>query len=76
MNNDRRKELTKAFGLIEEAKSILEDVAGEERDAYDNMPESMQSSERGEKISENADQLDEAVSSLESAISNIETAQE
>lgn len=65
MNNERRKELDKALRLISEAQSIIETCANDEREAYDNMPEGLQSSEKGEKADEYATQLEEMASQLE-----------
>lgn len=74
MNNERRKEIEKARGLIEEAKAILINAQADEETAYDNMPESMQGSERGEKVQAAADTLQTAVDSLEEVDSNLEEA--
>lgn len=72
MNKDRRAEIAKAISLLQsisdvvsEAKSIVENAASEERDYYDNMPENMQSGERGEQASQAADQLEEVQSTLD-----------
>ena len=45
MNNDRRKRIDQAVALIEEAKSIIEEVTEAESEVYENMPENLQSSE-------------------------------
>lgn len=73
MNDARRKELKKAVSLIDDAKEKLLEARGivdiardEEQDAYDNLPESLQESEKGEAINDNIDRLDEAVYELES----------
>lgn len=58
MNAARRKELSKAIDLIEQAKEIISAVAEEEREAYDNLPEGLQESEMGEKMNEIADDLE------------------
>lgn len=58
MNAQRRKEIAKAIALIEDAIAILDYVAEEEREAYDNLPESLQLSERGERIEECADAIE------------------
>lgn len=50
MNKARRKELEKAKDLLEQAQSIIEAVQEEEQEAFDNMPEGLQSSERGEQM--------------------------
>ena len=40
MNKARRKELGKAFDLVCQAKDILEAVKAEERESYENLPDS------------------------------------
>lgn len=64
MNNPRRKEIRKALDLILEARIILEQVADDEQYAFDNLPEGIQYSERGEAIQENADRLEEVTYTL------------
>jgi len=44
MNKDRRTEINKAIGMLQEALSILETARDEEQEYYDNMPESLQGS--------------------------------
>jgi len=61
MNKARRKEIARAIELIEEAREILENVRDEEQDAFDNMPESIQSSERGEAMEEYISILDDFI---------------
>jgi hypothetical protein len=48
MNAERRKLIAKAIGNISEARGLLQEVHGDEQDAFDNMPLSIQDSERGE----------------------------
>lgn len=67
MNAQRRKSLEKVEALIAEARSLLDEVVTEEKDAYDNMPESLQNSERGETIYDNLSQLEDMVANLEEA---------
>jgi hypothetical protein len=45
MNKDRRTEINKAIGMLQEALSILETARDEEQEYYDNTPESLQGSE-------------------------------
>ena len=66
MNKLRRKEIAKAIELMEEAREILETVRDEEQEAYDNMPESLQNSERGET-------MEEYISTIEGCMDNLET---
>lgn len=51
---------------IEDIKVIIDDLRMEEENAFDNMPESLQCSERGETMEQNVEYFDEAISSLES----------
>ena len=80
MNKSRRKRIASVidtlenitgYDLIEPAKSEIEDILFEEEDAYDNMPENLQYSMRGEKSSDAIDSLQEAVDSLEEAIDTL-----
>ncbi len=58
MNKQRRKELERIADLLSECMSGLESVKEEEQEAYDNLPEGIQYSERGEAMQENVDDLD------------------
>lgn len=74
MNNERRKLLIEARDLLERVQSLVEEAAEGERDYYDNMPESIQSGERGERASEVADQLEELGGQLSDAIGVLDEA--
>lgn len=50
MNKLRRKRIAEAIDLIERSREILEAVAEDEQEAFDNMPESLRCSERGEAM--------------------------
>lgn len=71
MNDARRKEIGKAVQLLEDAKNILEYVCDEEQGAFDNMPESLQSSERGEAMEEAIDVLSDTYDELQDHIDNL-----
>ena len=84
MNKSRRKRIAVAIrdlkkttkhnfidNYIDFIKDEIEDILWEENDAYDNMPESLQYSIRGEESSEAIDNLQEAVDLLEEAINLI-----
>lgn len=73
MNNDRRKEIAKALALIEEAKNLLETARDDEQAYYDNMPESFQAGDKGDRASAAADALSEAYDNLEAAIDSCNT---
>ena len=72
MNAERRKRIEKAVGMIADARSILDEVKTDEQDAFDNMPESIQASERGERMEEFIEMLEEAVSAMEEVEGNME----
>lgn len=74
MNAKRRKQLEKVIALIDDAKSQLDALKDEEQEAFDNMPESLQYSEKGERMEEIISYLDDSFSELESAIENITSA--
>lgn len=76
MNNDRRKEINKAVSLLQEAMSILETARDEEGYTFNNMPENLQNSERGQLSEQAFGYLEEACCSLEEVISAAENATE
>ena len=71
MNKARRKRLQEILNQIEVLQMDVDTVRDEEQDAYDNLPESIQYSERGEQMQEYADQIEEAYQSLQEAIDTL-----
>ena len=71
MNKQRRKELDTIYRKIEELMQDLTTVCGDEQDAYDNLPESFQESERGETMYNAIDNMESALSSLSDALDYI-----
>lgn len=71
MNNARRKIIAKIIGVLEEAIAELEPARDDEQEAYDNMPASLQDSERGGQAAEAANALDSACSDLQSALDSL-----
>lgn len=59
---------------LQNIMSKLTDIITEEQDAYDNMPESLQESERGEAMSEAIDHLEAAFDAIETACDAIDEA--
>ena len=76
MNNDRRKRIDEATALIEEAKSIIEEVTEAESEVYENMPENLQSSERGELIQEAINNLEYSENSFDELFGYLEEAKQ
>ena len=67
MNAERRKEIEKArnmiglaFSQLEEARSLIDDLISEEQEYFDNMSESFQEGEKGEKATAAIDALQSA----------------
>jgi len=71
MNKRRRTELKSIIEILEDTNSRLEMVKDEEQDAFDNLPESLQYSERGEQMEEYVDEMDEAYDSIQEAIDTL-----
>lgn len=72
MNAERRKRLTDAIAYINKAVQIIEDVRDDEQDSFDNLPESIQSGDRGMLMEECIQGMDEVLEGLDSCISDIE----
>lgn len=72
MNKARRKWLQSVIDALEEQKGELESIQEEEQEAFDNMPEGLQDSDRGQTIYENIDTLESAASNLEDIISELQ----
>lgn len=71
MNGIRRKSLRTILGQMDELSTVLEtvkealqDVLNEEQEAYDNLPEGLQESDRGQQMQEYIDALEGVVDSL------------
>jgi len=73
MNKVRRKAIEDIRTKLEELKSELEMLQEEEQMAFDNLPESFQEGEQGQKMNSCIDQIGYAVSSVEDAIDNLDT---
>ena len=65
MNKARRKKLGEIIDQLEYLREDLDAVASEEREAYDNLPESLQESDCGCAMEEAADELDDICSEME-----------
>lgn len=74
MNNPRRTQIRSAMDLILQARELLDDVRSGEQEAYDNMPESFQVSEKGERMENSIAILEDAAAELEDMESNLEEA--
>jgi hypothetical protein len=57
MNEQRRKELRSVSKDLDVLSEILNHEAGGEDESYDNMPEPLQDTEKGQALKENAETL-------------------
>lgn len=71
MNKNRRDRLAKLSDQISDIMEKLEELRDEELEAFENLPESLTSSERGETMQTAIGAMDDALSSLENADSRI-----
>ena len=78
MNNDRRKQLksvAKRLGTIadalEEQQILLEQIYDDESEAFDNMPESLQQSDRGIEMEEGIGTLEEQKDDLVTMVDDV-----
>ena len=77
MNNDRRKAIQKVIDELEEMKVTIEDLRDEEQqEAFDNMPESLQDSERGQASQQAYDNLESSINYFEELVGYLESAVE
>ena len=65
MNKQQRKRLNELIEHVEGIVTELDEMAQEEQEKYDNMPEGLQESERGEALQDAADNLQQAHDDLE-----------
>lgn len=76
MNKARRISITKIADSLQALKSDVESIQSEEQDAYDNLPESLQDSERGDRMQEAIDNLDDAMTLIDEAVTALMLAAE
>ena len=72
MNKARKKMIKDGYDLIMQAKSLIDTAIEEEQEAFDNLPESLQLSERGEEMEANVELLQECSDNLDEAINALE----
>lgn len=68
MNKQRRKAIEKLISQAEELKDSILTLKAEEETAYENLPESLQESEKGEQMQEAIDALDNAETGIDEVI--------
>nr|DAZ51177.1 MAG TPA: hypothetical protein [Caudoviricetes sp.] len=76
MNKARRISITKIADSLQALKSDVESIQSEEQDAYDNLPESIQDGERGDRMQEAIENLDDALTLIDEAVTSLMQAAE
>lgn len=75
MNNVRRKAIQNIMDKLEDLMAEIEAIRDEEQEAYDNLPEGIQMSERGEAMDTAIYNLDDAAENVQTVIDALEEAQ-
>ena len=76
MNKTRRKEIEKILEVLDSIRTDVESILDAEQEAFENIPESLEGTDRYEQAEEAVSNLDDALSSLEDAIDSLENAKE
>jgi len=72
MNQQRRKAINEILSNLEAQSELLAELLAEEQEAYDNMPEGLQMSEKGESMESGIQVLEDVHSTLESIIGDLQ----
>lgn len=72
MNRGRRNRIAEIMDRLNEIADEICDVAQEERNAFDNLPESLQYGERGEAMEAAADELEDVSGEVSELASRLE----
>jgi hypothetical protein len=72
MNQQRRKAINEILSNLEAQSELLAELLAEEQEAYDNMPEGLQMSEKGEAMEGGIQVLEGVHSTLESIIGDLQ----
>jgi len=73
MNNTRRRQIRKVAEQIKSQIEELQTLQEEEEQYFDNMPENLQYSERGEKAEQDAYELQNIIDEIQSQLEELET---
>jgi len=76
MNNTRRKAIKAIMDRLQDLMDDIEALKDEEQEAYDNLPESIQNSERGEAMDSAIYNLDDAAENVQLVLDALEEAME
>lgn len=68
MNKNRRKEIKTVIDELDKLGARIEELRDEEQGYFDNMPEGIQWSEKGDAVQETIDDMDEAIDSIQNCV--------
>lgn len=74
MNKARRKSIQQIIDTLTDLKENVDLLREEEQEAYDNLPESLQESERGEAMSSAIYNLEDAMENIDLVTDSLEEA--
>jgi predicted RNase H-like HicB family nuclease len=74
MNTERREKIQHLINQLVELEADVTTLGDTEREAYDNLPEGLQESDRGQAIDDAANMLENAANTLNQAITELEDA--
>ena len=74
MNNRQRKKIDTMLSKLEKIQGEINDMSAEEQEKYDNLPESIQDSDRGSDMENSIEYLDEAANLIDDVIDNLNSA--
>lgn len=72
MNKQRRQDVKSVIRIIKNAISTLENIKEDEEDYFDNMPENLQYSMRGQDSEEFIDDMEDALEALNKSVECLE----
>jgi hypothetical protein len=65
MNKQRKSNLSEVSDILDDAFSAIQDIIDEEQDAFDNLPESLQYSSKGDAMQDAIDLMTDWQMSIE-----------
>lgn len=74
MNNQQRKRIQLLLNQLADIRAEIETIRDEEQGKYDNMPESFQQGEKGQRLEDIVSDLDNAVDESEAAEQSLQNA--
>lgn len=72
MNKERRARLAEVDDLLMEAVDDITEIVEDEQEAFDNLPEGLQCSSRGEAMEEAIDEMNDIISDIENVRERIQ----